>query len=387
MKIKRLFYLDFNLMSKRKKKKMMEEVEERIWTEKYRPTEFGEIANYGGNVKVVKRLINSDDFPHILLYGPPGAGKRTFTRCILNELFGPDSLKLRSEIKEYKVNSTLVEFLVLHSNHHIEISSTDNEIYDRVIVNNMIKETAESQPIKKTQSKAKEFKVVVVHDLDILSRSAQAGLRRTMEKYMSQCRIIFHCESLSRVIQPLKSRCVQIRIPSPSYSNIGDRMKLIADKEGLSIDDKTINLIAKKSRRNMRKAIMLLQIYANNLSYKKIDGIISLEYEKMCMSIVEDIKAEQSPSQLKTIRTKIYQLFTKSISEELIFVTIVRYLLAEKFSSEVKYVIIDNACEYDFRAKIGSRLIVHLEAFIMQVMLAIRKASIANAYGWPLKYK
>ena len=210
----------------------MEEAEERIWTEKYRPVEFDTLAYNSSHVKVIQKLVNSDDFPHILLYGPPGAGKRTFTRWILNELFGPDSHKLRSEIKEYKVNSTVVEFLVLYSNHHIEISSTDNDLYDRVIVNNMIKETAESQPIKKTQLKAKEFKVVVIHNLDTLSRSAQAGLRRTMKKYMSQCRIIFQWESLSRFIQPLKSRCVQIRIPSPSYTCISDRIKSISKKEG-----------------------------------------------------------------------------------------------------------------------------------------------------------
>ena len=365
----------------------MEEAEERIWTEKYRPVEFDALAYNSSHVKVIQKLVNSDDFPHILLYGSPGAGKRTFTRWILNELFGPDSNKLRSEIKEYKVNSTVVEFLVLYSNHHIEISSTDNDLYDRVIVNNMIKETAESQPIKKTQLKAKEFKVVVIHNLDTLSRSAQAGLRRTMEKCMSQCRIIFQWESLSRVIQPLKSRCVQIRIPSPSYTFISGRMKSISKKEGISIDDKIINVIAKKSRRNMRKAIMLLQIYANNSSSKKIDGVISLEYEKIWTSIVEDIKAEQSANQLKTIRNKIYSLFTKSISEELIFVTIVRFLLAERFNEDVKQVIIENAWEYDYRAKIGSRVIVHLEAFITQIMLAIRRISLVNAYGWGSKYK
>ena len=111
-------------------------------------------------------------------------------------------------------------------------------------------------------------------------------------------------------------------------------MKSIAKKEGISIDDKIINVIAKKSRRNMRKAIMLLQIYANNSSSKKIDGVILLEYEKIWTSIVEDIKAEQSANQLKTIWNKIYSLFTKSISEELIFVTIVRFLLAKRFNED-----------------------------------------------------
>jgi replication factor C subunit 3/5 len=37
-----------------------------------------------------------------------------------------------------------------------------------------------------------------------------------METFMPHCRIIANCEKLSKVIGPLKSRCLLIRIPAPS---------------------------------------------------------------------------------------------------------------------------------------------------------------------------
>ena len=54
----------------------------------------------------------------------------------------------------------------------------------------------------------KVFKVVVIHEIDRLSANAQASLRRTMETYMPTCRIIANAESLSKVIAPLRSRCL-----------------------------------------------------------------------------------------------------------------------------------------------------------------------------------
>ena len=143
----------------------MESEREKVWTEKYRPMKFDQLAYNTQHTKMLEKLIVADDFPHILLYGPPGAGKRTFTRCILDSLFGPESNNMKSEIKEYKINTTIVEFLVYYSNHHIEIAPTNSEMHDRVIVNNMIRDVAESQPIKKSKANAKEYKIIVIHEL------------------------------------------------------------------------------------------------------------------------------------------------------------------------------------------------------------------------------
>ena len=58
--------------------------------------------------------------------------------------------------------------------------------------------------------------MVVLNEVDNLSRNAQAGLRRTMEKYTGSCRLILCCENSGRIIPPIRSRCLCIRVAAPT---------------------------------------------------------------------------------------------------------------------------------------------------------------------------
>lgn len=62
--------------------------------------------------------------------------------------------------------------------------------------------------------------VVIINEADSLSRDAQAALRRTMEKYMSNMRIILCANSTSRLIAPIKSRCLLMRVAAPSSEEV-----------------------------------------------------------------------------------------------------------------------------------------------------------------------
>ena len=64
------------------------------------------------------------------------------------------------------------------------------------------------------------FSVVILTEVDKLTKDAQHALRRTMEKYMATCRIILCANSTSKIIGPLQSRCLAIRIPAPSHGDV-----------------------------------------------------------------------------------------------------------------------------------------------------------------------
>ena len=92
-----------------------------------------------------------------------------------------------------------------------------------------------------------------------MSRQAQAGLRRTMEKSAQTCRLIMCCSNPSKLIDPIKSRCLGIRVPAPSEDEIAGVLREVAEKERLTLPDELAARVAKASGRNLRRAILSLE--------------------------------------------------------------------------------------------------------------------------------
>jgi replication factor C subunit 3/5 len=190
---------------------------------------------------------------------------------VLRTLYGPGSEKLKIDARAFQTTSSRkVEITIVSSVYHLEITPADVGNYDRVIIQELLKEVAQTQQVD--LSAKQRFKVVVINEAERLSREAQAALRRTMEKYSPNLRLILIAESISPIIAPIQSRTLKVRVAAPTEEEITGVLQTVGKKEGWKVVDKLNQRVAKESGRNLRKALLMFEaIYAQK--YVDLDTI------------------------------------------------------------------------------------------------------------------
>ena len=93
--------------------------EERLWFDKYHPKKFSELDYNPEVTTLLKSIAANNDFPHLIFYGPEGAGKKTRIRSFLEAVYGPSVHKVSTDTKSLKVNSQSIEYMIVSSPYHI----------------------------------------------------------------------------------------------------------------------------------------------------------------------------------------------------------------------------------------------------------------------------
>ena len=200
----------------------------------------------------------SPDFPHLLVYGPSGAGKKTRIIATLRALYGPGVEKIKIDSRVFQTTSNRkLEFNIVASVYHLEITPSDVGNFDRVVIQDLLKEVAQTQQVD--QSARQRFKVVVINEADQLTRDAQAALRRTMEKYSPNLRLILLANSTANIIAPIRSRTLLVRVAAPDEDDICKVLGKVGKQEGWETADGLNRRIARDSGRNLRRALLMFE--------------------------------------------------------------------------------------------------------------------------------
>ncbi|KAF9450079.1 P-loop containing nucleoside triphosphate hydrolase protein [Macrolepiota fuliginosa MF-IS2] len=338
-----------------------------LWVDQYRPKSLDGLHYHRGLSQRLKSLAASGDFPHLLFYGPSGAGKKTRIACTLREIFGPGVEKLKIDQRVFLSPSRRkLEINLVQSNYHIEITPSEAGNYDRVVIQEILKEIAQTQQVDLNAKQ--RFKVVVINEADSLSRDAQAALRRTMEKYMSNMRIILCANSTSRLIAPIKSRCLLMRVAAPDSEEMTSVLLHVAKKENLNMPEEAIEKIVEDSSGNLRKALLVME--ALKMQSPNLTGSLSIakpDWETYCHKVADLIVGEQSPARVMEVRTKFYELLSHCIPPTVILKTVAERVV-ERVDESLKADIMHWAAFYETRMRIGNKKIFHLEAWAVKVM-------------------
>lgn len=275
--------------------------------------------------------------------------------------------KIKIDARVFQTStSRKLEFNIVSSVYHLEITPSDVGSYDRVVVQELLKEVAQTQQVD--LNARQRFKVVVVNEADSLTRDAQAALRRTMEKYSNNVRLILLTNSTAGIIAPIRSRTLLVRVPAPSEGEICDVLEKAAKKENWKVIPGLNERIARESGRNLRRALLMFEaVYAQNPEPGEKTPIPPPDWEVLVAQIADDCIRERSPQMILQVRAKLYDLLTHCIPAPVILKTLC-WKLVEKVDDVLKPEVVKWAAFYEHRVKMGSKVIFHLEAFVAKFM-------------------
>jgi len=333
--------------------------------DKYAPIKIEDFLFHKEELEILKKMSEDESIPHIIFYGPEGSGKKTLIKLFLEMIYDKYVNKLTDTI--YTVagsGNTTVDVSIKQSNYHIVIEP-NNTNFDRYIIQDVVKEYAKRVPLR-VFTKKKVFKTVLINNLDNLSYYAQTSLRRTMEIFSETCRFIMWCRSLSKVIEPLRSRCYCFRIKAPSDEQLFDLLLRVAVNERISLDPLDYDKIILKSNNNIKKALWLLEL-------KKFNDNFNTTFEYIINQIIKNIMSLDLKS-IYVIRELLYKIMITNINGTQIIKEIVNKLLKlNNINNECKYEIVKNSAIYEHNLILGRREIIHLEAFITSIMYCLYK--------------
>ena len=208
-------------------------MENSLWVEKYRPKD---LSTYIGNEHLkskVKVYLESEDVPHLLLYGKAGTGKTTLAKIVVNNID--------------------CDYMYINA-------SDENKVDD---VRNKIKTFASSVGFK-------SLKVIILDECDYLTPNAQAALRNLMETFSKHCRFILTCNYVERIIDPIQSRCQSYKVVPPSKKEVAQQMVEILSKENCVYKLDDVALVVNAGYPDIRRVI-------NSAQRQIIDGKLTID--------------------------------------------------------------------------------------------------------------
>lgn len=197
-----------------------------LWTEKYRPKTVDQYIFHDEHLKAaVYRMIADKSIPHLLLSGTAGAGKTTLAQILIVAL-GVDETDV------------------------LTINASDEKGIDTF--RDKVKMFSSSMALG-------PFKVIHLEEADMLTPAAQAALKMFMEDMNEHVRFILTCNTVSKIIVPIRSRCQEFFFKAADYNDVVESMVTILANEHVRFDLTLLDKYVTYGYPDVRKIINVLQ--------------------------------------------------------------------------------------------------------------------------------
>lgn len=307
-----------------------------MWVEKYRPIKLSSIINQKEIVGSLKSLLkNISEMPHLMFSGSAGVGKTTTAICLAREILG-------DTWREYT----------------LELNASD----ERGI--NMVRDRVKKFARFSGLDTKIPFKLVILDEADEMTSDAQTALRRIIEDTAGHCRFIMIANNISKIIEPLQSRCAVFKFTRISEEEIIGYLEEICKKEKIKYNKEGLKSLYSYSEGDMRHSINMLQATAslgmiNEDNVKASSGLTKT-------SDVGEILKTALAGKLTDARNKMVELIKIYGMSESDFL---KYLNEEcyKLKTDNLSEILESIAKYDYRLVIGANPEIQLSALLAEL--------------------
>ena len=249
-----------------------------VLARKWRPKSFKALVGQDNTVQALSNALDNNRLHHAYLFtGTRGVGKTTLARILAK------SLNCEKSISSTPCQNCLT-CKDIDKGRYIDLIEVDAA--SNTQVDNM-RELLENAQYAPTSGR---FKVYIIDEVHMLSKSAFNAMLKTLEEPPSHVKFILATTEPKKVPITVISRCLQFNLKQMTAENIFSYLKNVLKEEKITAEDESLEIIAKASHGSMRDALSILDqaiaYSGNKISSKNIISMLGTIDDTFLTSIL-----------------------------------------------------------------------------------------------------
>ncbi len=117
-----------------------------------------------------------------------------------------------------------------------------------------------------------KYKVYIIDEVHMLSKWAFNALLKILEEPPEHLKFILATTEIQKIPETILSRCQRYDFKSISAQDVASRLRFVAQNEGITIDQESIDFIVKQANGGLRNALSLFEqlIVDNHISFERV---------------------------------------------------------------------------------------------------------------------